>query len=156
MYDTLAVGEQDTLIHITVYTSTTHGEEILNLHVRSIGNPSLADSITTYTLAGVGIGEDEPVWKSRRIGLRVVPNPVRSGATVNYEVPELPNSRQTRCNMALYDINGRPVRTLLDSRCDAGQHRLQWSQDEKLPGGVYLLRLTAGSESTVCKVMLRP
>ncbi len=57
MFDSLLSGEADTSIDITVYTSSTPGEAIVVLTVRSLGNPSLNKAITTRTIAAGAITE---------------------------------------------------------------------------------------------------
>lgn len=136
------------MIHITVYTSTTQGEEILNLHVRSQGNPSLTDSITVRTLAGSGL-EEQPCARAVEPGLRVAPNPVSAGgATISFST-----RNAARCRLALHDVTGSLVETLLDRQVGPGRHEARWYAPQRLPAGVYLLRLTAGSTASTCPVV---
>ncbi|MFB6098257.1 MAG: T9SS type A sorting domain-containing protein [Salinibacter sp.] len=75
--------------------------------------------------------------------LPTVPHPVRSHATLRYEVPE-----PTRVTLALYDLLGRRVATLVDGRTvEAGIHAYTWTRGARgraVSSGTYLLRLRAG------------
>ena len=53
IHEYLGVGEADTLIDIQVYPSQDSGMDVLNLHVQSVFNPGLKDSITVYAVYGV-------------------------------------------------------------------------------------------------------
>ena len=72
-----------------------------------------------------------------------VPNPVRTHATLRYQVP-----KPMRVTLALYDLLGRRVATLVDDRSvEAGTHAYTWTPDagtQAVSSGTYLLRLQAG------------
>lgn len=71
------------------------------------------------------------------------PHPVRTHATLRYQVPE-----PTRVTLALYDLLGRRVATLVDDRAvEAGMHAQTWTPSagtQAVSSGTYLLRLRAG------------
>lgn len=50
--DTLAVGQIDSTIHISVYTTSTTGRAVLSVNVRSLGDPTKQGSIRVYTQVG--------------------------------------------------------------------------------------------------------
>ncbi|MEO0079083.1 MAG: T9SS type A sorting domain-containing protein [candidate division WOR-3 bacterium] len=130
MYDTLDVGAQDTTPEVSVFTTTTQGEEIVSLRVRSLGNPALAESIATHTIVGAGI--EERMDGSTRT--------MNEGTFVRRFL--FLSDGVTAC---LFDISGRKVMELrpgLNGLC-------------YLPAGVYLFRMNSGSESAVRKVIVR-
>lgn len=146
LYDSLASGRGDTSITVTVYTSSAQGEESVNLKVTSLGNPALADSITTRTRVGSGIAER--CAGALTTGLRVAPNPMSGrAARISFSTVE-----QSQCRLVLYSLCGRPVRTLLDGPVGPGNHELRWRAE--LTAGVYLLRLTTGPRASTCKVVI--
>lgn len=120
MFDSLAAGATDTTPVIDVYTGASAGEAVIELHVRSQGNRSLADSITVHALAGVGI-EDSPRAPVR--ARPVVPNPVRPGSILR--VGESGRVRMWRAD-------GRPV----GGGVAAGG---KWSIPEWTRPGVYVV-----------------
>ncbi|MEO0053648.1 MAG: hypothetical protein ABIK22_05755 [candidate division WOR-3 bacterium] len=64
MFDTLEPGQSDTTLEIKVYTSTTPGEAVAILTVRSQGDPTVTRSITTITTLCGGVNESHPVLVS--------------------------------------------------------------------------------------------
>ena len=76
------------------------------------------------------------------------PNPFRSFTTFRYTLP-----RPGQVELALYDVLGRKVRVLVDSREPAGKHSVRFSRGG-LPAGVYLAVLFAGGLRSVRKVVV--
>lgn len=81
------------------------------------------------------------------------PNPFTASTRIAYGIPE---ARQVR--VSVYDAQGRVVKTLLDAFQAPGEHSVTW--DGRVDGGTraasgfYLIRLDAGSESRIQKVVL--
>jgi hypothetical protein len=150
IYDTLPAGSSDTTAKVTVYTNSRQGEEVVSLRVRSMGDTSLAESIATHTIVGAGV-EELPRPDASEPGLRVGPTLVhrQTGASAILSTPEMTDFRVT-----LHDAVGRHVQTVARGVLSAGRHRIHWRPKGGLPDGVYLLRLTAGVESVVCKVVV--
>jgi len=75
--------------------------------------------------------------------LKNYPNPFNPRTTVEFTL-----SRDARATLHVYDVQGRMVRTLLDSHVAAGRHSITWDGKDEvgLPAasGVYFLRLQAG------------
>ncbi len=67
------------------------------------------------------------------------PNPMRDAATVRFAVAEAGEVR-----LAVYDVLGREVAVLADGVLEAGEHAAVLD-GSALPGGVYLVRMEAGS-----------
>lgn len=66
------------------------------------------------------------------------PNPFRDRTTIEYWIPV-----RARVILEVYDLLGRPVRTLVDSRThSAGVHLAEWEPDG-LASGFYIVRLQA-------------
>jgi hypothetical protein len=118
MTDSVAAGATDTAIVVHVYTSATAGEGRLELHVRSFGNPGLADSIRMDVLAGVGIAEE---LVALSLPEPTVPSLVRRGATLPVDG-----------SVSLLDVTGRLVAR------GSGQGG-QWTLPADIPPGVYLV-----------------
>ncbi|MDD4961936.1 MAG: T9SS type A sorting domain-containing protein, partial [Candidatus Marinimicrobia bacterium] len=51
-------------------------------------------------------------------------------------------------NISLYDLNGRLLRSLLQSYREAGSHVLRLQATANMPSGVYLLRLNVDGKMT--------
>ncbi len=85
--------------------------------------------------------------------LSVHPNPFNPSTTISYT---LPVSKKTR--IAIYDITGRKVRTLVSGVLPAGSHSVMWDgMDDRgmtVSSGVYLPRLEYGREIRTTKMLL--
>lgn len=68
------------------------------------------------------------------------PNPVNSTSSFTVTVP---TSQDVR--VAVYDVTGREVAVLMDDTRPAGSHTIQWDASA-VPSGVYMVRMTSGSE----------
>ncbi len=83
------------------------------------------------------------------------PNPVSSATEIAFEL----NAAAT-ATLAVYDVNGRRVRTLADAWFSAGRHAVEWDPrvvgTRPLSPGAYLIRLDAGGRSVARKVVVLP
>lgn len=111
----------------------------------------------------VAVNEDNSLVTSFEVSVRT-PGAVLSLAQ-NYPNPFNPNTtivfsveREQRVTLAVYDVAGRAVATLLDKRMRPGTHAEQWNgrgrNGSSVAAGVYFIRMTAGSRSLVRKAVL--
>jgi hypothetical protein len=86
---------------------------------------------------------------------RAYPNPFARSTTWRYTVPD-----HRPVDLAVYDARGRRVRTLVHASPGPGQHDATWSgrtdEGRRSPAGLYLVRLVAGGEIRVQKVVYVP
>jgi hypothetical protein len=78
----------------------------------------------------------------------VSPNPFNPVTRITYWIP-----RSTRVNLAIYDVNGRLIETLVNAKKDRGEYVVNWHAGD-LSSGVYFCRFEAGDFSENRKVML--
>ena len=125
-------------------------------HLGVLGQP---DAITVggglYALAGgfltprsVGPTDVRNDAVPRAFAFRLpMPNPARTGAVFAVELP-----RAARLTLAIFSVDGRRVRTLMDTRQDAGFHRIAWDRTTdagaRVAAGVYLARAEADGVSS--------
>lgn len=87
------------------------------------------------------------------LGLHALPNPFRDGTTFRLRLPF-----GGRGFLRLYNVLGRPVRTLWKGTWRPGEIFLSWDgRDEggrKVASGVYIARLEVGGEARATKVLL--
>jgi flagellar hook assembly protein FlgD len=92
---------------------------------------------------------DRPSAYALRAG---VPNPFRAGTRVMFDLPQAGDTW-----IAIYDIQGRLVRTLVRERLPVGRHVAAWSgrdeTDRVVAPGVYFVRMQSGSFSATGKVV---
>jgi serine protease AprX len=80
--------------------------------------------------------------------LLVEPNPARDKAVVRYSM-----TRSGRAELALYDVIGRTVKTLVDDDVSSGAHEVSLDV-HGLARGVYILKLSAGASVSISKLVL--
>jgi hypothetical protein len=76
------------------------------------------------------------------------PNPFNPTTAISFQLPE-----RGQINLSIYDLNGQKLRTLVDGIQDAGHYTVNFHAGD-LPSGVYLYRLTAGSDVMTKKMVL--
>jgi hypothetical protein len=67
------------------------------------------------------------------------PNPFSQSTTISYTLPG-----PSDVNLAVYDVLGRRVSTIVDERQEAGSYSLRWEAGN-IAGGTYFVRLTTSS-----------
>ena len=81
------------------------------------------------------------------------PNPFNPVTRIDYTVDQ-----EGAVRLAIYDVSGRLVRTLVDRRMRSGAHSEEWnardSRGNLSATGVYFIRLTAGSRMLTRKAVL--
>jgi hypothetical protein len=88
-------------------------------------------------------------WQQLRAELRLTPNPATERSTIHFQLTD----DQDLALLAVYDVQGRVVRTLHLGPLAAGEHTIDWDgrddQGFDVVDGVYFARLEtpAGSES---------
>ena len=84
---------------------------------------------------------------------RLYPNPVRDGGTIRFALAEA-----GEVELAVFDIRGRRVASLVSGSLGAGSHEIPWRgldlSGEPLPNGMYLYRLRAGDRTVTRKVVV--
>jgi hypothetical protein len=79
------------------------------------------------------------------------PNPFNAETRISYTL-----AYPMVINLTVYDALGRRVTTLVDSHQSGGDHAVVWdgenSAGQKVPSGVYFLRLSTGDEHVVRKM----
>ncbi len=121
------------------------------------------DNVYTITIDHDGDGlpdegatdvpEDEVVTGGTRL-LQNRPNPFNPTTTVSFVVAGSP----TDVTLAVYDISGRRVATLVDGRVGPGEHKVVWdgtdASGRAVASGVYFARLESGAARDVAKMIL--
>lgn len=101
----------------------------------------------TYRLhSGAGVGETPIASSDSKIA--VYPNPVYESATVRFELSE-----NASVSYQIYDITGRVVRVMNMGNFSEGSHEISVSA-EGLAAGSYILRLSAGNNTSSVKFMV--
>ena len=84
------------------------------------------------------------------------PNPFNPSTTIEYGIPDA--STHGKVTIQIYDITGRLIKKLVDGQKAAGWHSVVWNGKNtfgtQAAAGVYLVRVIAGVEVKLTKVML--
>ena len=68
--------------------------------------------------------------------LRNYPNPFNAATTINYSLTEL-----SGVNLAVYDVEGRLIKNLVQTEISPGSHDVVWQADD-VASGIYFARIT--------------
>jgi hypothetical protein len=108
----------------------------------------LVEGQQSFKADGIAVFASEAALPETPVLVDAYPNPFNSMTTIRYSLPELTNVK-----MAVYDLNGREVATLLEGPVPAGAHTLTWAAD-KIGAGVYFLKYSVGDQTTVRKLLV--
>lgn len=125
------------------------GYEIVLYNVTGFDDPSLVDV------------PEQPSLPARIALAQSLPNPMRHQTNISsFSLP----TPAPRAHLALYDVRGRRVRTLVDDSLPAGTHKMAWDgrtdSGVQAAAGVYFYRLevqnSAGKELLTKRLVLIP
>ena len=81
------------------------------------------------------------------------PNPFNPSTTISYTIP-----RSNNVNIAVYNIMGQKIRTLVDNRTSAGTHTLMWDglddAGRNVSTGIYFIKINSSHFNSTKKVTL--
>jgi len=102
------------------------------------GNNFFIDDINVYN-NNTGINDD----LIQSLNLNIFPNPVTENTIISFEL-----NKNSHVNMAIYDVLGKEVLSLLDSYLIAGMHQMGLNKN-KLVAGTYFLNLSIDNQTVV-------
>lgn len=83
------------------------------------------------------------------------PNPTSAGTALQFDLPAV-----RRVRVALYGVDGRLVRTLLDGERGAGRHTVRWdgagADGRRTAPGMYFARIEAGDARATIRLVRIP
>ncbi len=153
-YEGLEVSRED---YLSVYRWTGSSWEDLGgtIDKRNRRVVAVADRLGKFVL---GYGEKKnttpPSGKPMAFGLfQNYPNPARDGTVIKFALPA-----RAEVELVVYDLSGRRVATVAKDVRRAGVHEERYGLTDDggkpLPAGVYLYRLTAGSDVATKKMVI--
>jgi hypothetical protein len=121
-----------------------------NLPMDNASNPQ---SVSTWMSVPRSGQTSVPEPTSSAMGLCQHPNPFTAHTTIRFALRDA-----ERIRLAIFDIGGRLVRTLLDDRLPVGSHQAVWDGRDELGSrvapGCYLARLEAGHRVETSRIAL--
>lgn len=110
------------------------------------------ENVGIYTNAAVGTSIERPEVDSERpFSVRLgqnYPNPFNPSTVIHFEI-----ATGSDVQLQVFDLMGREIATLLDSRLPGGSHAVSFDGSQ-LSSGVYVYRLSAGNEVVTRKMVL--
>ena len=80
--------------------------------------------------------------------ISIFPNPAKDNFTISCTIPQAENT-----TIVLYDMKGQPVKPIQSGLLPQGENKFN-TNVTGLPSGVYFVRINAGSETTVKKILI--
>ncbi len=153
-----ASGQNSVYYGATVYDLMHNGEVNILISMDHIieqnGNPTgrrftqiyLPDTVTSIAPSAENIFVSYELYQN-------YPNPFNSTTNVNFSI-----ANSTFVSIKIYNILGKEIKTLLNNYVSSGNHTIKWDgTDERgnlLPGGVYFVKMVAGSYHKIIKTIL--
>lgn len=110
----------------------------------------------TYTVllrAGGSAGDQAKEARTAPLSFLVSPNPFNPKTTVRFNLPV-----ECAVSLAVYDLRGRFVRTLIDGKMAGGNHTVTFDghndKGELIGNGVYIFYFEAGNQNHVMRITL--
>jgi hypothetical protein len=97
-------------------------------------------------VSGVPVGPRPPAFRL----LPAAPNPFREATSIGFSL-----AAPGRARLSVFDVSGRRVADLADRNFEAGPHEVPW-EGGAAAAGVYFVRLEAGGQVAVRKVLRLP
>lgn len=86
------------------------------------------------------------------------PNPFNPSTTIRYSIPAVQTHSNASVLIAIHDIRGKLITTLVNKEQSSGWYEIQWNgtnqTGKEMPGGVYLSRVTVGNKVKTNKLIL--
>lgn len=134
-----------------------HGEKLYRVkdpfvepekdYIYCLSDVSLDGKITRHP--AVYLAKTNPSHRLLRPQLhQAYPNPFNPVTTIPFSIPTT-----APVTLAVYDLDGRLVKTLINETLNAGEHQISWNAEDQ-PAGLYFVKMTAPDFSLVRRVVL--
>jgi YVTN family beta-propeller protein len=152
----LADGSEapQTEVQVTIVDTVVAGEDPSTVAFDPSGSGTfIVTNAGDYTVTVLGDPSSavEPIEEVRQI--RSYPNPFNQSTTIKFAVHEPVHVR-----IAVYDVRGRLVTTILDKKMAPGIHTAAWNgtdrRGRRVASGLYFCRLEAGEVVSTRKMMM--
>ena len=125
---------------ITIYASGNDGDG--NDNQGQTGDSIFNTSKTYSHNSGISTGQSD------KIGLNLFPNPATDHVTITYNL-----AASQDINISIFNVKGQVASTIKNDFEEEGSHTASASVN-KLPSGIYYLKIMAGDETSIQKLMV--
>ena len=142
---------------VGLHFATTMGVNYLVSNIYALGTPVVLPDEpskrggdpkiqTTPNTPDTPTARTTTLWNAR-------PNPFNPQTTIDFSL-----ASSAAVSIAIYDVKGALVKTLVDETMPAGEHSARWNgvdeQGRSAASGIYFVRMVAGSYSQVRKIVM--
>jgi len=139
-YDNLDVGTDTTVI--------VSGLESFPYYYRVKSYNVVYTSDNSNIITVLEVSAFECSARNINLNFQIFPNPTRGTISLNYSLLSA-----VRVSICIYDLKGNKISTLVDEELDKGEHSFQ-EDFSILPEGLYLVRMLAGHQSVMKKLII--
>ena len=148
---------QGSVEYATDYEYVDSFVEVGETYEYRLGDVDYAGTVTYHAARSVTVTTAPLAAKVEHFTvLAAYPNPFNPSTTLRYALPQTEANYTT--TVQIYDLTGKLVKTLLSEQQPAGWHSVVWHGTDqfgsRVPAGVYLSKVSFGSETKTIKVML--
>lgn len=118
-----------------------------NVTVDYLNNSSSSVTFTLFPEGVTSVGNNSGQAKEFKL-YQNYPNPFNPSTSIKFSVPE-----RTNVKLSVYNILGSEVANLVNETKNAGEYEVEFD-GSKLPSGVYLYKIEAGSYKAMKKIIL--
>lgn len=139
--DAMSVQKMD-----TTYLRLLRSKSTKNLFKNSLHlvMPPIRPAVISTTKVNVVKPDDKLL-----LNVQEYPNPVTDQINVRYEL-----SRNSNVTIKIMDVLGNDIITLFSQRVEPGEKTYTYLLNSKLTRGFYFLRIVAGTESVIKRIMV--
>jgi len=136
-------------IHFTVDDNFNEAETIVEVKKLRWNEEAVMEDVVSAVLTNtVGIGENQSNIPKEYALQQNFPNPFNPTTTISYQLP-----KSSFVKLAVYDINGRLVETLVNEQKNVGYYSINWNA-VNISSGIYIYKIEAGEFSNVKKCLI--
>lgn len=131
--------------------------QVQSLYANFLGEPlgELSEALlhTTYVDRSDAISTPDDTQAESTEITSIFPNPFRTSTEIDFEISE-----EGMVWLAVFNISGQQVRSLIEQSMTAGQHQIYWDGRDRhgrtVASGLYVARLVSGSRTVSQKMTL--
>ena len=151
---TIATGEPNDSLYVWLVPDTPSQSCVVKVEAYDPTPESAGEDVSDAVFrieTAVGVG---PAPGANVFGLvQNYPNPFNPLTRMEFSL-----SVRSHVSLKVYDVSGKPVRTLVDGTLGAGRHSALWNGEDEIgrpvASGVYVTRLEVEGRTAVCKSVL--
>jgi hypothetical protein len=104
------------------------------------------EPLSTYFETGMHVGLSEILNLN---AMEITPNPVQDVTTISFKLVQ-----NEKLSIKLYDVKGQLITTIAEREFSAGNNSFNWSPDQSIPAGLYMLNVQTENQTLTSKIVL--